>query len=701
MRRALEINFPFEEIDPVAERESYRKEVNRPIYHTHKWWAQRLGSVFRALVLGATLDENQSIWGNFYQRQPFSGKVVLDPFMGSGTTLGEAIKGGCKAVGCDINPVSSFIVGQALRSVPQAVLAQEFQELETRVRTRINRFYKKTHPVTGEECQVLYYFWVKVVTTPAGKQLPLFSNYVFSKDAYTSKKPMAQIICPTCYGINQARFDTTALECYKCHTTFNPQQGPAERQMVRDEQTGEAFKIIDLIAATNKPPQHRMYAAMVQTPTGTKEYLEITNEDLDLYAQATAELEQLPHAYPMGSVEPGHNTDQALKYNYRHWRDFFNDRQRLCLTYLLEGILAIEDRLVREAFISLFSGTLEFNNMFCSFKGEGTGAVRHMFYNHVLKPEKTPLENSVWGTSRSSGSFFSLFKSRLLKAQEYRDRPFEITASDADKVYCSAPMRPVQAESFAELEGLQESSYLVLNGDSSQLPLPDKSVDAVITDPPYFDFVHYSELADFFYAWLKPALEQSHQTFFTPNSRRAGEVQQKQPLAFADALGKVFKECHRVMKDDAVLAFSFHHSRLEGWLAIYRAIEQAGLAIATIYPVKAEMSTAGPKSAAKDPINLDAIFVCKKAAVATTVSVDDNALWADSQAEYQDLCQRLLAVGRKLSEGDKRVIMVSCFLNQCSTLGLNYEQVKAKLKGMELKDLSAYIPEVQPEGILI
>jgi putative DNA methylase len=28
---------------------------------------------------------------------------------------------------------------------------------------------------------------------------------------------------------------------------------------------------------------------------------------------------------------------------------------------------------------------------------------------------------------------------------------------------------------------------LVLNGDSAHLPLPDASVDAVVTDPPYFD----------------------------------------------------------------------------------------------------------------------------------------------------------------------------------------------------------------------
>lgn len=38
--------------------------------------------------------------------------------MGSGTTIGEALKLGANAVGCDINPISSFLVQQELTYVP-------------------------------------------------------------------------------------------------------------------------------------------------------------------------------------------------------------------------------------------------------------------------------------------------------------------------------------------------------------------------------------------------------------------------------------------------------------------------------------------------------------------------------------------------------------------------------------------------------
>ena len=84
--------FPFEFISLLAERESWRKEVHRPIYHIHKWWANRLGSVFRGILLGCVLRPDEDLTQLFYKKHAFSGVSVFDPFMGSGTTIGEAHK---------------------------------------------------------------------------------------------------------------------------------------------------------------------------------------------------------------------------------------------------------------------------------------------------------------------------------------------------------------------------------------------------------------------------------------------------------------------------------------------------------------------------------------------------------------------------------------------------------------------------------
>jgi putative DNA methylase len=548
---ALECNFPLVEISQIAQQESWRKEINRPIYHIHKWWATRLGSVFRGITLGALSKPDTNIWADFYKTHNLTDKVVLDPFMGSGTTLGESIKLGAKAIGCDINPVSTFLVRQAFTSVSEDQLRTAFERLEHAVAPEIRRYYQTRDPLTGELIPVLYYFWVKTVTTPEGEVIPLFPRYVFSQNTYPKKKPKAQIVCPSCWNLLEDRYDAIELYCQHCGHQFNPQIGQVAGQYITTK-NGQRYRVKELLPKDGTPPAHRMYAMMALRADGTKVYLSVRNEDLLLYEAAQKRLAQETLPLPKTFVRPGHNTDQARGYNYTQWRDFFNSRQLLCLGLLLREILNIDDRVVQEQMLCLFSSTLEFNNMFCSFKGEGTGAVRHMFSNHILKPERTPLENSVWGTDKSSGTFSTLFESRLLRAKRYLDEPFEIAFerdlygnhTNSQKIVASHPIRASLVETWAEL-ATTTHGLLILNGDSSKLPVPTKSVDAVVTDPPYFDFVHYSELSDFFFAWLSPVLRDHYPWMDCKDSSNPGEVQHKDPRVFARQLAAVLSEADR------------------------------------------------------------------------------------------------------------------------------------------------------------
>lgn len=699
---ALEQDLPIVEISQVSEQESWRKEINRPLYHIHKWWATRLGSVFRAMSLAALSPPDTSVWKRFYEHHAFRDKVILDPFMGSGTTLGEAIKLGAKAVGCDVNPVSTFLVRQALRRVAESELRNAYRRLEQEVAPEIRRYYRTTDPITGEALQVLYFFWVKVVETPEGESIPLFSRYVFAQDAYPKKKPKAQIICPACWSIIEDRFDAIHVTCIQCDHTFNPQQGPAQGQYVTAK-NGSRYRIKELLPKTGKPLHHRLYGMLALRPNGEKVYLRAGKDDFTLYEEAAARVSQEDLPLPTLAVRPGHNTDQARGYNYLQWRDFFNARQLLCLGLLLKSILRIEDASLREQLICLFSSTLEFNNLFCSYKGEGTGAVRHMFSNHILKPERTPLENSVWGTDKSSGTFSSLFESRLLRAKRYLDEPFEV-ALESDllgrrgavrKVVASAPIDVDIFDSWHQLAAARHGT-LVLNGDSASLPLPDASVDAVITDPPYFDFVHYSELSDFFFAWLSPALKDRYAWFSRANSSDKGEVQHKDPRAFARQLSHVLTECHRVLKDDGVLAFSFHHSREEGWAAIYEAITCAGLEVVAAHPVHAEMRAASPKTAAKVPISLDAILVCRKH-FRSKPNVHNPK---EVVARTADFTRRLTDGGMTISSADEFVIAASQCLISASAEELSFEEIKERLATLR-RSLTggARVPEAPQGGV--
>lgn len=658
---ALECEFPIVEVSKISEQESWRKEINRPIYHIHKWWATRLGSVFRAVTLAALSPPSLDTWKSFYEHHQLNGKIVLDPFMGSGTTLGEAIKLGAKAIGSDINPVSTFLVRQAFARVPEAQLYAAFDLLAQKVAPDIRRYYQTIDPLTGEHIPVLYFFWTKTVTTPEGETLPLLSRYVFSQNAYPKKKPKSQIVCPNCWEILEGRYDVTNLVCVHCSHRFNPQQGPASGQYVT-ARSGKRYRIKDLLPGDGRAMGHRLYASLALRPSGEKIYLAASDQDISLYAAAEARLKEEELPLPTLDVRPGHNTDQARGYNYTNWRDFFNGRQLLCLGLLLRSILEIEDEPIQEQMLCLFSSTLEFNNLFCSFKGEGTGAVRHMFSNHILKPERTPLENSVWGTAKSSGTFSTLFESRLLPAKRYLDQPFEVVfendllgqRTETRKVVASDPIRARSVASWDELQ-TTERGLMILNGDSSRLPVPNASIDAIITDPPYFDFVHYSELSDFFFAWISPVLKSRYPWFNGANSSDPGEVQHKDPRIFSKQLALVFSECCRVLKDDGVLAFSFHHSRPEGWAAIFDAVTSAGLVIVAAHPVHAELRAASPKKAAKAPISLDAILVCKKRTPACVPQLDQSSI-IDRSIE---LGNKLQTAGMSISTADRFVIIAS------------------------------------------
>jgi len=660
---ALEGDFPIVQVSELGEQESWRKEINRPIYHIHKWWATRLGSVFRAITLGALSAPRTDIWKRFYDRNDFAGKVVLDPFMGSGTTLGEALKLGAKAIGSDINPVSTFLVRQAFARIPEKALRAAFARLEETVAPAIRRYYQTRDPKTGNLIPVLYYFWCKTVITPKGEVVPLLSRYVFSQDAYPKKKPRAQIVCPGCWSLIEDRYDATALVCPHCAHRFNPQQGPAEGQYVRAS-GGDRYRIKALLPTDGTPPGHQLFAMMALHEDGEKVYLPAQPEDHALFAEAEARLQTEALPLPTLAVRPGHNTDQARGYNYLHWRDFFNARQLLCLGMLLRAILEIGDQAVQEQMLCLFSSTLEFNNLFCSFKGEGTGAVRHMFSNHILKPERAPLENSVWGTDKSSGTFSTLFESRLLPAKRYLDEPFELELArdlfgernGTRKIVASAPLNVSSVSSWDELVA-QDRTVMILNGHSAHLPVPDASVDAVITDPPYFDFVHYSELSDFFFAWLAPVLSAHYPWMNRPSSADKGEVQHKNPRVFAHQLARVLTECRRVLKDDGVIAFTFHHSRPDGWAAIHEAISDSGLSVVAAHPIHAELRAASPKTAAKDPISLDAILVCRKHVV-SAAHVTEQAACAHADA----LAKRLVDGGMTLSRADVFVVRASQLL---------------------------------------
>lgn len=616
---ALEISFPVGVVNTAAEAESWRKEVHRPATHTHKWWAQRLGTVFRGLLTSSLVGDEEAAAEAFGSAFRAPGIVVYDPFAGSGTTLVEALKLGCKVIGQDINPIATLVQRQAVAKWSPEALDEAFAEVERTVRADIDAVHR-----TASGDPVLYYFWVAQARCPAcpadAPAVDLFSSYVFAKHAYPKKYPTAQASCPNCGEVIKVNVvEDEFLNCNRCGQV-NSLAGPVSGAWMTCSH-GHRSKILTALAGNR--PSYRMYAKLVLGPGNKKRYESIEDFDLDLYDESSKLLAKRSSelVLPRGVLVDGYNTRQAMSWGFRAWEDFFNDRQLYSLGLIGAAVKQFPASPEREALAALFSGTLEFNNLFCSFKGEGTGAVRHMFSHHILKPERAPLEAHPWGTPSSSGSFSTLYRSRILRALDYKLSPHDIVKGG--RVYgLSVPLSvPVftDSDSLLEYEG---SAAMLLTGSSASVELPNQSVDIVLTDPPFFDNVHYSELADFFHAWLAPLAPYKGYPSEAMTTRSKGEVQHTDAGEFGAAIGAVWRESARVLKSDGILAFTFHQSKASGWAELIKALKSASLVITAIQPVKAEMSTASPKSGASDPSNLDAVVVCRHHRGATVPTVE-------------------------------------------------------------------------------
>ncbi len=195
---------------------------------------------------------------------------------------------------------------------------------------------------------------------------------------------------------------------------------------------------------------------------------------------------------------------------------------------------------------------------------------------------------------------------------------------------------------------------------SASTDLPSASVDLVVTDPPFFDNVHYSELADFFFAWqqLGPSPFVGKRT----TTRHAEEVQDTNAAQFAAKLRAVFAECCRVLRADGLLVFTYHHSRMDGWTSLAEAVVGAGFSLVNCHPVKSEMSVAAPKSQAKEPIQLDVVMVCRKQVADTRTKSDTKFAFQRAVERATSKASRLQECGLALSVNDRRVILISQFL---------------------------------------
>jgi len=142
---------------------------------------------------------------------------------------------------------------------------------------------------------------------------------------------------------------------------------------------------------------------------------------------------------------------------------------------------------------------------------------------------------------------------------------------------------------------------IVQRGSATKLPFVDNLVDAVVTDPPYYDNISYSDLSDFYYVWLRRSLE-----FFYPE-HFSGKLAPKKNEAIAAryrhnnkieahefyeyTMLKVFQEAQRVLKTNGSIVTVYAHKTTAGWSTLVDALRKTGFAVTEAWPVDTEMAS--------------------------------------------------------------------------------------------------------------
>ncbi|MDQ2055872.1 DUF1156 domain-containing protein [Halobellus sp. H-GB7] len=706
----IERGFPIEQVNDLADREGRAKMYYRPLSTMHKWWARQLGSVFRAISLYTLVDDPSAVtvqspgreemnlsdfedkesksdttadvsqlldsvslsnpdalWELYPKDVRVSDKAVLDPFMGGGTSLMEAIRFGADVTGVDLNPVAWFITKKEMEAheVDKDELRDAFETVRDAVAEDLQSRYKTTCPHDHDHvADIVYALWVrKLDCTSCGETIPLFKDYRVANGRYENDDKY-NVYCPGCDSVFLTDDYRTESSCTECGHEYVPANGPVSRGgNYGCPSCGLKYSIVDAIADGQSYTED-LYAIEYYCTTcddegkdrsTVKGYKAASDEDLAAFNQAKSaweSSESLREYVPDGEIPEGAitaasriNGNDVFSHGYETWQDMFNSRQLYCLSTLLSAIDSIEDQQIKEYLLLAFSDSLMFQNNFALYSISGT-KIEGIFRQNSYTPLVEYAENNVWGTRAGRGTFKNTWE-KIVNAVEFAHHPTERHLEDGELKETEPFDHPVGGD------------FTLHQGDIRNVDL-DEKYDAVITDPPYYDNVIYSEVADFFYAWQRLLLADEYPTFTSEETPRresivANPAVDKDGDMFEAELKQSFSRIREVLKDDGVLTFTYRHGGKESWGALLQSLCDVGFDVTATYPISANLS----EFVMGEELSFSVIVVARPATRREPVSW--TSLRRRMHREARNAREAIRA-NQTLSEGDISVVELGrCF----------------------------------------
>ena len=564
----IDKSFPEKEANELAHLESFNKHLFRPNTYLHKWWARRSGTTFRFILKQLAPEPTLR---DYYAAGGLEGITVLDPMMGGGTTLHEAIRLGANVIGYDLDPIP---VLQARASMSQVSLEE--------------------------------------------KEL-VFRDFLHALEK--TLKPYFQTRCPTCAASAEVQFMLyAARKSCDCREPL-----VVDSFLLREEPDGRHKRLRDYYPelavkrgrqqwqfcekgngrcpACNKSLGNYTHVPLVERylpiltvglcPTHGQFFKAVEKADLDAIARAkkAAAHIDLPGKVSL-RVLGGPKSSDLLSRKIEYYSDLFTARHLLYISMAKKLIDAVEPK-HRLWLALLVSTSLEFNSLLCGYKGSERrrpGAIRHVFSHHAYSFPHTSLENNPVFSQRTSGTLRRLFDDRIKDAAAWASAPIERrpTSNGWRKITVLGEVdggfECTSLEDFVQ----QKRRFIFEQRDASRMPLPDESIDYVVTDPPYFDSVQYSDLSHYFRVWLQWFLPNDTNWDFAPLSSAVAETEANKEK-YRSVLTGIWRECNRVLRrPHGRLIFTYHHWQPEAWIQLTLALKAASFRLVNSYTVHSE-----------------------------------------------------------------------------------------------------------------
>ena len=355
-----------------------------------------------------------------------------------------------------------------------------------------------------------------------------------------------------------------------------------------------------------------MTAVVVDGPNG-KEYRLPTGQEREVAEVSEERLQELYAEIPFGLPDDPLPSKEALGirvplYGFNTWRRLFTNRQLLALGEFVRALRELPDQLAdlppewREALVAgcipIISRMADRGSTLATWTNDPE-KIRSTFARFALPitwdfSESAPLSDTTGGFVQSIDWVF--------------------------KVY----------EHLQKSVGTAQKGQCVLG---SAITGSTDSVDLIVTDPPYYDAIPYSDLMDFFYVWLRRAVQGLSKDFdavfydrlgpkwnhdagdgelIDDASRFEGDKARSRQN-YEDGMAEAFGSCHAALRSEGRLVVVFANKQPDAWETLVTALIRAGFVVDGSWPIQTEMGNRN-RAIASSALSSSVWIVCKKRA---------------------------------------------------------------------------------------